>query len=130
MQKTIEQLQAALDREMKYSDKLNKRIDRLRDQLKNCITKEEHDRIIAYLQRKHELELAEIKNQQCRKRNERGAGRKRKATKQVILRVLELRKEGFSQEKISKTIFEELHILISRTTVGEIVRGEHGSGTE
>ncbi len=130
MQKTIEQLQAALDREMKYSEKLNKKIDRLRDQLKNCITKEEHDKIIAYLQRKHELELTEIKIKQCRKRNERGAGRKRKATKQVILRVLELRKEGFSQEKISKTIFEELHILISRTTVGEIVRGEHGSGTE
>lgn len=130
MQKTVEQLQAALDRELEYSKRLNQKIDRLRKQLKNCITQEEHDKIVAYLQRKHELELTEIKNQQTQKCNDRGAGRKKKATKQVVLRVLELRQEGLSQQKISKAIVEKLGIAISRTTVGEIVRGEHGNGAE
>jgi len=101
-----------------------------REQLKKYITKEEHNKFVTYLQRKHEFELTEIKNQQIRERNERGADPKKKATKQVVLRVLELRQEGLSQQKISKAIFEELGIVISRTTVGEIVRGEHGNGAE
>lgn len=130
MQKSREQLQDLLDREMEYTKKLNKKIDFLRGQLKVSITKQEHEKAIAYLQRKHEQELTDINSRQSKEPNERGAGRKKKATNQVILRVLELRQEGLSQQKISKAIFEELGIVISRTTVGEIVRGEHGNGAE
>lgn len=130
MKKTVEQLQAALDREMEYTEKLNKKIDLMREQLKERVTIQEHEKALALLQEKHAQELAEINNRQSQKHNERGAGRKKKATNQVILRVLELRQEGLSQQKISKAIYEELGIVISRTTVGEIVRGEHGNGAE
>lgn len=130
MKKTVEQLQAALDREMEYTKKLNKKIDLMREQLKERITIQDHEKALTLLQEKHEQELAEINNRQSQKHNERGAGRKKKATNQVILRVLELRQEGLSQQKISKAIFEELGIVISRTTIGEIVRGEHGNGTK
>ena len=80
MPKTIEQLQAALAREMDYF-----------------------------------------------KRNERGAGRKRKATPQMIARVAELRSRGLSQQSITKTVSVKYGVPISRTTVGEIVRGKHGA---
>ncbi|MBP1736136.1 MAG: hypothetical protein H6Q60_17 [Oscillospiraceae bacterium] len=130
MEKTVEQLQAALDREMKYTEKLNKKIDLMREQLKERITIQEHEKVLALLQEKHAQELAKINNRQSKEPNERGAGRRKKATNQVISRVLELRQEGLSQQKISKVIFEELGIVISRTTIGEIVRGEHGSGFE
>ena len=130
MKKTVEQLQAALNREMEYTEKLNKKIDLMREQLKERITIQEHERALALLQEKHARELAEINNRQSKKSNERDAGRKKKATNQVILRVLELRREGLSQQEISKAIFEELGIIISRTTVGEIVRGENGGGTD
>ncbi|OPX42256.1 hypothetical protein CLHUN_39070 [Ruminiclostridium hungatei] len=130
MKKTVEQLQAALDREMEYTKKLNKKIDLMRKQLKDRITIQEHEKVLALLQEKHAQEIAKINNRQSQKYNERGAGRKKKATNQVILRVLELRQEGLSQQKISKAIFEELGLVISRTTVGEIVRGEHGNGAE
>lgn len=130
MKKTVEQLQAALDREMEYTEKLNKKIDLMREQLKERITLQEHEKALALLQEKHAQELAKINNRQLKKHNERGAGRRKKATNQVVLRVLELRQEGLSQQKISKVILEELGIAISRTTVGEIVRGEHGNGAE
>ncbi len=130
MKKTVEQLQAALDREMEYTKKLNKKIDLMREQLKERITIQEHEKALASLEEKHAQEIAKINNRQFKKHNERGAGRGKKATSQVILRVLELRQEGLSQQKISKAIFEELGIVISRTTVGEIVRGEHGNGAE
>lgn len=128
MKKTVEQLQAALDREIEYTEKLNKKIDLMREQLKERITIQEHEKALSLLQEKHAQELAEINNHQSKGHNERGAGRKKKATNQVILRVLELRREGLSQQKISKSIFEEFGMVISRTTVGEIVRGEHGNG--
>ncbi|SBV96736.1 hypothetical protein KL86CLO1_10818 [uncultured Eubacteriales bacterium] len=130
MKKTAEQLQAALDREIEYTEKLNKKIDLMREQLKERITIQEHEKAIALLQEKHAQEISKINNRQSQKHNERGAGRRKKATNQVILRVLELRQEGLSQQNISKAIFEEFEIVISRTTVGEIVRGEHGNGTE
>lgn len=125
MAKTIEELQAALDREIEYSTSLNRKIDRMREQLQNRITLKEHQDILTRMQRQHEIELTEIKKQQKPKHNERGAGRKKKATDQVILRVLELHKTGLSQENISTLISSELGIKISRTTVGEIVRGKH-----
>ncbi len=125
MAKTMEELQAALDREIEYSTSLNRKIDRMREQLQNCITLKEHEDILARMHRQHEMELTEIKKQQKPKHNERGAGRKKKATDQVILRVLELHKTGLSQENISRLISSELGIKISRTTVGEIVRGKH-----
>ncbi|MEG2213964.1 MAG: hypothetical protein RRY35_08720, partial [Clostridiales bacterium] len=46
MQKTIEQLQTDLDREKAYTTKLNRQIDRLRDQLRNTISLSEHERIL------------------------------------------------------------------------------------
>ncbi len=130
MRKTVDQLQAALDREMEYTEKLNKKIDLMREQLKERITMQEHEKALALLQEKHMQELAEINNRESKEHNERGAGRRKKATNPVVLRVLELRQEGLSQQKISKVILEELGIVISRTTVGEIVRGEHGNGAE
>lgn len=130
MKKTVEQLQAALDREMEYTEKLNKKIDLMREQLKERITIQEHEKALALLEEKHAQELAKINNRQLKGYNARGAGRRKKATNQVVLRVLELRQEGLSQQKISKVILEELGIAISRTTVGEIVRGEHGNGAE
>lgn len=130
MKKTVEQLQAALDREMEYTEKLNKKIDLMRKQQKERITIQEHEKALALLKEKHAQELAEINNRQPMKHNERGAGRKKKVTNQVIFRVLELRQKGLSQQKISETIFEELGIVISRTTVGEIARGEHGNGSK
>ena len=69
--------------------------------------------------------MAEIKNQQPTAHNPRGAGRKKKATEQVIMQVQELRTAGFSQQVIANAIPKEFGIAISRTTVGEIVRGEH-----
>lgn len=125
MAKINEELQAALDREIAYSTSQSRKIDRMREQLRDCITLKEHQEILARMQRQHEAELTEIKNQHKPKHNERGAGRKKKATDRVILRVLELHKTGLSQENISRLISNELGIKISRTTVGEIVRGRH-----
>ncbi len=112
MKKTVEQLQAALDREMEYTEKLNKKIDLMREQLKERITIQEHEKALALLQEKHMQELAKINNRQSKEHNERGAGRRKKATNQVVLRVLELRQEGLSQQKISEVIFKELGIVI------------------
>lgn len=125
MQKTTEQLQTELDREKEYTTKLNRQIDRLRDQLRNTISVVEHEKQLALVQREYEGKLMEIKNQQKKSHNERGAGRKRKATKEVVQRVMALREEGLSQQAIALTVSDELGISISRTTVGEIVRGEH-----
>lgn len=125
MAKTMEQLQTALDRELEYSASLNKKIDRLRDQLKNSISKAEHEKILVRMQQKYELEMSEIKIRQSQGRNERGAGRKKKATDEVIARVLVLKADGLSQKKIAQTVSDELGITISRTTVGEIVRGKY-----
>ncbi len=125
MQKTTEQLQTELDREKEYTTKLNRQIDRLRDQLRNTISVVEHERQLALVQREYETNLTVIINQQKKPHNERGAGRKRKATKEVIQRVIALRKEGLSQQNIALAVSDELGIAISRTTVGEIVRGEH-----
>ena len=125
MQKTYEQLQAALEREIAYSKKLNSQIDRLREQLRNKISLEEHEKMLANLRREYENKLTEIKKQQSEAHNARGAGRKRKATKQVVLRVKELRAAGFSQQAIAETVSSEFGVSISRTTVGEIVRGKY-----
>lgn len=125
MQKTTEQLQAELNREKEYTTKLNRQIDRLREQLRNTISLSEHERFLAATQRKYETVLTEIKNQHKKPHNERGAGRKRKATKEVIQRVMVLREKGLSQQNIAHAVSYELGITISRTTVGEIVRGEH-----
>lgn len=81
--------------------------------------------MLAVAQRKYETILTKIKNQQKKPHNERGAGRKRRATKEVIQRVIELREEGLSQQNIVHIVSDELGISISRTTVSEIVRGEH-----
>ncbi|WP_326839893.1 hypothetical protein [Faecalispora sporosphaeroides] len=49
MKKTVEQLQDALDREMEYTKKLNKKIDLMREQLKERITIQEHEKALALL---------------------------------------------------------------------------------
>jgi uncharacterized protein (UPF0332 family) len=63
--------------------------------------------------------------QLLRKRNERGAGRKRIASKEIIARVTELRGEGLSHAKIAARLFSERGIRISETTVGYILRGDY-----
>lgn len=125
MEKTYDQLQAALERELAYTQKLNSQIDRLREQLRNTISIQEHEKILSAVRREYENEMAEIKNQQSMVHNPRGAGRKKKATEQVIMRVQELRTAGFSQQAIADTVSKEFGMAFSRTTVGEIVRGEH-----
>jgi cytochrome c-type biogenesis protein CcmH/NrfF len=60
-----------------------------------------------------------------RKHNERGAGRKRIATKEIMARVTELRGEGLSHAKIAGKLSAEYGIKISRSTVWEIARGEY-----
>lgn len=125
MEKTYDQLQAALERELAYTQKLNSQIDRLREQLRNTISIQEHEKILSAVRREYENKMAEIKNQQSMVHNPRGAGRKKKATEQVIMRVQKLRTAGFSQQVIANAVSEEFGIAISRTTVGEIVRGEH-----
>jgi predicted lipase len=125
MQKTYDQLQAALERELAYSKKLNSQIDRLREQLRNTISIQEHEKILTAVRQEYESKMTKIKNQQSTAHNPRGAGRKKKATEQMIMRVRELRAAGFSQQAIADTVSKEFGIAISRTTVGEIVRGEH-----
>lgn len=125
MTKTKEQLEEAIAREVRYSESLNKKIGTLTERLKNYISKEEHEKEIALLKAQYENKLTEIKNQHKRLNNERGAGRKRKATKEVIRRVMTLRAEGLSQQSIAQIVSAELGLSISRTTIGEIVRGEH-----
>lgn len=102
-----------------------KKIDKMREQLKNCITKNEHEKIISRIQQEYEQRLSKINNQQIGTYNERGAGRKKIATKEVIARVLELRNQGLSQAKIVDKLTQEFGIKIGRTTVGEIVRGKY-----
>jgi len=125
MPKTIEQLQVELDREIAYSTKLNEKIDKMRERLKNCITKDEHEKIITRIQQEYELKLSKINNQPIGTHNARGAGRKKIGTKEVIARVLELRNQGLSQAKIADRLTQESGIKIGRTTVGEIVRGNY-----
>lgn len=60
MERTPEQLQAALEPEIEYSTCLNEKIDCMREQLKNSITIQEHEKIIVQIQRQHEAELIEI----------------------------------------------------------------------
>lgn len=125
MQKTYEQLQDELERELAYSQKVNSKIDRLREQLRNTISIQEHEKILSAVRREYENRMVEIKNRQCEAHNIRGAGRKSRATKQVVLRVKELRTAGFSQQAIADTVSSEFEITISLTTIGEIVRGKY-----
>lgn len=125
MPKTVEQLQAELNREMTYSAKLNEKIDKMREQLRNCISKDEHEKIVADIRREYEQKLSQINLQQPMIHNERGAGRKKIATKEVASRVLELREQGLSQAKIADTLTQEFDMKIGRTTIGEIVRGNY-----
>jgi len=101
------------------------KIDRLREQLRNSISKDEHERIIARIQREYDQKLSEINLQPTKIYNERGAGRKKIATKEVMTRVLELDKQGLSQAKIADKLTQEFGMKIGRTTVGEIVRGNY-----
>lgn len=132
MIKTKEELQAELDREREYTRKVNDRYERMREQLMelqrelqrqrdNSIPKSEHGKIVEG----YELRLSEIKSQLSRPYNERGAGRKKIATKEIAEKVLELSKQGLSQAKIAAKLSGELNIRIGRTTVGEIVRGNY-----
>lgn len=125
MQKTIEQLQVELDREKEYTTRLNRQIDCLRDQLRNTISLAEHEKLLAAVKGDYDAKLTEIKIQHQKPHNERGAGRKRKATKEMMERVKALHVKGLSQQNIAQAVSDELGISISRTTVGEIVRGEH-----
>lgn len=125
MKKTPEELQAALDREIEYSQKLNEKIDRLREQIKNSVTKYEHEKIIAHIRREYDQKLSKNNNRPIGTHNERGAGRKKIATEEVVTRALELNNQGLPQAKIAAQLSDEYGIKIGRTTVGEIVRGNY-----
>ena len=113
MPKTIEQLQAELEREIVYTRKVNDKNARLL----------EENRELKKQLAECEKELSEIKRQ-LSKHDERGAGQ-RVATKEIAARVLELRGQGLSQAKITVIVAGEFNIKIGRTTVGEIVRGNY-----
>ena len=125
MRKTMEQLELDIEREMKYSASLNLKIDALNERLKKFMPREAHEKAMALLTQQYENRLSEIKNSQSKTHNERGAGRKKKATNEVIARVLQLKSEGISQANIASTVSAEFGLAISRTTVGEIVRGKY-----
>ena len=132
MPKTIEQVQAELDREIAYTRKVNdknmllmEQVKDLKRQLNDSISKAEHEKITAGLRREYENKLSEIKKRQRGVYNERGAGRKRIASKAITEKVLELSEQGLSQAKIAVKLSDDLNIKIKRTTVGEIVRGNY-----
>ena len=132
MEKDIERLRAELDREIAYTRKVNdknaalmEQINELKKRLTDSIPKAEHEKIIAGIRREYEHKLSDIKLQHTRVHNERGAGRKRIASKEIAARVLELSGQGLSQAKIAAKLSGDLNIKIGRTTVGEIVRGNY-----
>ena len=123
--KLIRQMQEEMQR---LDDELCKRDEKLKEKnelLKQSIPRAEHIKKMAELRREYEIKLSEILTTQARVHNERGAGRKRIATKEIAKRALELRGQGLSQFKIAEKISEEFCIQIKRTTVGEIVRGNY-----
>jgi hypothetical protein len=123
--KLIRQLQKEmlhLDDEIACRDK---KLTEQAELMKQSISKSEHEKIVAYIIQEYESKLSNIKLQQAQGHNERGAGRKRIASKEVVARVLKLSGQGLSQAKIAARIFDELNIKIKRTTVGEIVRGNY-----
>ena len=112
----VTKLQAELEREVAYTRKVNdknmqlmEQIKELNRQLLNSIT---------------QAELSEIKH---KIHNERGAGRKRIASEELVAMILTLNAQGLSQAKIAAKLSSELNIKIGRTTVGEIVRGNYES---
>lgn len=66
MPKTMEQLQAALDREIAYTVKLNEKINELKEQIKNFIPKNEHEKILTQVKRDYELKLSDINKRQSK----------------------------------------------------------------
>jgi uncharacterized protein YeeX (DUF496 family) len=132
LQKKADRLQAELDREIAYTRKVNdknmellEQIKTLKRQLENSIPKADHERIVAAIRHEYEESLSEIKIQGTHIHNERGAGRKRIATQEIVARAMELRGQGLAQGKIAVILSEEYGIRIGRTTVGDIVRGEY-----
>jgi hypothetical protein len=94
----------------------------MREQLKDTITKAEHEKIIAQIHREYEQTLSGMKP---RVHNERGGGRKRVASKEIVAKAMAMYSEGLTQLKISEMLSEEYGIKIGRTTIGDIVRGEY-----
>ena len=132
MAKTIEQVQAELDREIAYTRKVNdknallmEQVKDLKRQLDDSISKTEHEKIVAELRTEYEGKLSKNNLRQRKKRNERGAGRKRIASNEVAAMVLALSEQGLSQARIAAKLSDEHNMKIGRTTVGEIVRGNY-----
>lgn len=117
------QLEAEL---LRQGEKLDEKIE----QLKQSIPKSEHEKKMDELRRNYERKLSEIELRQTRIHNERGAGRKRIASKEIAVKVLKLSQQGLSQGKIAAQLSDELGIKIGRTTVGEIVRGNYRPNNE
>jgi len=103
-----------------------RKLDEKIELLKQSIPKAEHEKIIEKLRKEYEAKLSEINSQPNRAHNERGAGRKRIATDEVVARVRELHGQGLSQSAIATKLSNEMKMKIGRTTVGEIVRGKYG----
>ena len=125
MAKSAIQLQDELNREIDYTRKLNEKIERIREQLKNSISKDEHEKKINELKMEYERRLSEINSRPPKIHNERGAGRKKIASQEAVDMVLELSRQGLSQSKITTHLLNEMDFKIGRTTVGEIVRGNY-----
>lgn len=121
----IRQLQEEMQR---LDDEIYNRDEKLKEKnelLKQSIPRTEHKKRMAELREEYERKLSEVKTPPPRVHNERGAGRKRIATKEIVARVLALSGQGLSQAKIAAKLSDELNIKIKRTTVGEIVRGNY-----
>ncbi len=107
------------------NEELSARINELDKRLLECIPMNEHNRILHLVREDYERRVTEIKKHPVRVHNERGAGRKRIASKGIISRVHELHGKGLSQAKIASLLADEDGVKISRTVVGEIIRGEY-----
>jgi uncharacterized protein YeeX (DUF496 family) len=125
-------LQRDLNNELAYTREINNKRNRLESKnrelqslLNNSIPKTEHEKILNSLREDYERRMTEIKMRSARVHNERGAGRKRVASKETINVINKLYGKGLSQAKIASLLAEEHGIKISRTVVGEIIRGEY-----
>jgi hypothetical protein len=129
MQETINDLQKKYDSMSFFYNqvcgdhrRLEQQVEELNKQIENSIGKDEHERIIAQIRQEYEEKLSGMKP---RVHNERNGGRKKVASKEVVDRAMELRGQKLSQIKIAEILSEEYGIVIKRTTVGDIVRGEY-----
>jgi len=114
LRRAVAKLQAELEREIAYTRKVNDKNMQLMEQIKE-LNRQLSDAI----------PQSELSVKKPNIYNERGAGRKRIASEELIAKVLALKAQNLSQVKIAAKLSDELNVKIGRTTVGEIVRGNY-----